>query len=349
MTGLLPHTQDSAIVISKAHPSLQHEMEVVPAFDAVKCNQQDVLSQSIAALRGLSYHAKTLYLFTCDQILDTVIPGTAFAICAAISGPVLDLPTQSVFAVLLRIPAVALWLWLVILQFCLQNQRNPGSVTEDAVNKSWRPIPSGRITRTGANRVLNVTHVLAGIASYHLGVLHIFGVYILLITGYNDFGGGDYNGVVRNLFCGAGFSCYFGGALSIALGSDIQMSSQAWRWTLLITFGTLATTIQTQEFRDEAGDRARGRRTLVTDLGRRNALWTAVITVLFWSLYMPFVFFRADWRAAALPVVLGGTLIATVARAMGEHGQKSDRRLYKLWCLWMFGFCPLPLLQDFFL
>ena len=74
---------------------------------------------------------KSLYLFTCDQILDTVIPGTLFGILGALSGPVLDLPSQQYLPILARAPAAALWLWFVILQFCVQNQRSPVSVAED--------------------------------------------------------------------------------------------------------------------------------------------------------------------------------------------------------------------------
>ncbi|KAF1847087.1 uncharacterized protein K460DRAFT_374232 [Cucurbitaria berberidis CBS 394.84] len=291
------------------------------------------------------YHAHTLLLFTCDQILDTVIPGTTFGITAATSGPVLDLPAQNITSILQRILLVAVWLWLVILQFCLQNQRNPGSVEEDSINKPWRPIPSGRVTSAQVEYLLIATHILASVASCCLGVLPIFVVYIILITAYNDFGGGDHNGILRNLFCGAGFSCYFSGAMSIALGPDISMSFQAWKWTLLITFCILATTIQTQDFRDEAGDKARNRSTLVTKLGRKPALWTVIILVPLWSLYTTLVFFEGGWKMAVIPVVLGGTLVTTAFQAMGGDMHELDRRMYKIWCLWMFGLCPLPVMK----
>ncbi|KAJ4406909.1 hypothetical protein N0V91_004341 [Didymella pomorum] len=290
-----------------------------------------------------TYDFKTALLFTSDQVLDTVIPGTAFGILAALSGSTLNLPDQSRNAILGRSFAVFVWLWLVILQFCVQNQRSSGSVAEDTINKPWRPIPSGRMTSEQATTLLARINIAAGLLSYCLDVLPIFAVYMCLITAYNDFGGGNKSGIVRNLFCGAGFSCYFGGALSIALGPH-AMSTAAWQWTLTVTFGILATTIQTQEFRDEVGDKARGRRTLVTELGRERAFWTVFASVAFWSVYTPLGFFQGGWTTALLPVLFGCSLLVMATQAYRSGDHKLDRKLYKIWCIWMFGFCPLPLL-----
>jgi 1,4-dihydroxy-2-naphthoate octaprenyltransferase len=197
-----------------------------------------------------------------------------------------------------------------------------------------------------ADKLLAVTHALAAVLSYKLGVTSIFLVYVILITAYNDYGGGNKSGIIRNLFCGAGFACYFGGAVNIATSSKVSMSSIAWKWTFIVTLGVLATTIQTQELRDEAGDRARDRRTLVTELGRKLALWTVFPTVTFWSIYIPLIFFGGSWTVALLPLGFGGALLTTAIRSYYNDNNKLDRQLYKLWCLWMFGFCPLPFLVS---
>jgi 4-hydroxybenzoate polyprenyltransferase len=70
-----------------------------------------------------------------------------------------------------------------------------------------------------------------------------------------------------------------------------SLSCAAWKWTAIIAFGILATTVQTHEFRDEAGNRTRGRHILVTELGRKAALWIVSVSVAFWSLYTPLGFF----------------------------------------------------------
>jgi 4-hydroxybenzoate polyprenyltransferase len=231
----------------------------------------------------LSYHVHTLVLFTYDQFFDTIIPGTIFGILTTLSGPGLSLVAEPTSIVLLRAPIIFIWLWLIILQFCLQNQCSYGSPEEDAINKPWRPIPSGRITLADAKALLGATCLVAGFMSWYLGVMYPFLVWTLLSTLYNDLGGSDRSGFVRNAFCGGFFTCSFGGALLIALNGQ-SASRTAAQWTLLVCWCILMTTIQTQEFRDEIGDKQRGRRTLVTELGRTRALWTVYATVTFWSL-----------------------------------------------------------------
>lgn len=293
---------------------------------------------------AISYHAHTLYLFTADQIIDTVIPCTAFGTMAAMSGKVLDVPSQDTTTILKRMPLVSLWVWVVILQFCVQNQRSSGSIAEDAINKPWRPMPTKRLTQVQANYLLTATHIVAVLLSYQLRTMPIFAVYYVLITAYNDFGGGDRSGVSRNLFCGAGFACYCSGALKVALGPDVSISRQAWAWTILYNMGVLASTFHAQEFRDEVGDKARGRRTLVTEFGRTPALWSVIVLVLGWSIYLPLGLFQTKWIVAVLPFTFGVVLVTVAMRAMTVHSNKLDRGLYKLWTLWMFSLCPLPLL-----
>jgi 4-hydroxybenzoate polyprenyltransferase len=231
----------------------------------------------------LSYHVHTLVLFTYDQFFDTIIPGTIFGILTTLSGPGLSLVVEPTSTVLLRAPVISVWLWLIILQFCLQNQCSDGSPEEDAINKPWRPIPSGRITLADAKTLLGATCLVAGLTSWYLGVVYPFLVWTLLSTLYNDLGGSDRSGFVRHAFCGGFFTCSFGGALLIALNGQ-SVSKTAAQWTFLVCWCILMTTIQTQEFRDEIGDKQRGRRTLVTELGRVRALWTVYATVTFWSL-----------------------------------------------------------------
>jgi 4-hydroxybenzoate polyprenyltransferase len=293
---------------------------------------------------SLLYHLKTLLLFTSDQILDTVIPGTAFGAFAAVSGPVLGLPAQETSAVVRRLPRISIWLWLMILQFCVQNQRHTSSVEEDSINKWWRPIPARRITQENTVSLLSSTYILNCAISYHLDVQPIYLAWTVLGTIYNDFGGGDHSGLSRNIFCGALFCCTFSGALSIGLGPSCDMSYRAWQWTLLMTLGMIGSTIHTQDFRDEIGDKARGRRTLVLEMGRRPAMLSVVVGVSFWSLYLPLSFFASDWTTAMLSMVLGAYLVIASFRAMGGHDAKRDRRMYKTWCLWIGVYCGLPAL-----
>lgn len=248
-----------------------------------KQQQQQQQSKQAPPPTTLTYHFRTLMLFTYDQFFDTIIPGTLFSLLATFSGSSLSLPSLPLSTILLRAPFITSWLWLIILQFCLQNQCSTGSPEEDAINKPWRPIPSNRITLANAKRLLIAAHFVAGAASWQLGVLAPWIAWTSFSTLYNDLGGSDCSGYIRNLFCGAFFTCSFGGALAISLG-DAEISKEAMWWTFLICWCVLLTTIQTQEFRDEVGDKARGRKTMVTELGRVRGLWTVYVMVSFWSL-----------------------------------------------------------------
>jgi 4-hydroxybenzoate polyprenyltransferase len=294
---------------------------------------------------SMLYHVNTLLLFTGDQVFDTVMPGTVFSICAVLAGPTLGLPEQGAFTIMQRLPIVWSWLWLMILQFCLQNQRHTASIEEDAINKPWRPIPSGRITQGRASLLLTLTYAVSGIISYYLNVLPIYLAWTVLGMAYNDFGGGDHSGLSRNVFCGALFSCTFGGALRIALGPD-SMSYSACQWTALVTLGIIAFTIHTQDFRDEPGDKARGRHTLVLEMGRKPALWTVIFTVSFWSIYIPVGFFEMSWVTVFLSVVVGGYLSVACLRSMSGHDAGLDRHMYKIWCFWIAICCSLPTLAH---
>src|ERR1700734_2784258 len=98
----------------------------------------------------LSYHLKTLFLFTKSDIKTTVIPVVGY-ICIFLTHPAADGYPQSVFAAAAaplasfdRLPHVIFWVWLHLLQFDVSNQYlDP---TEDTLNKPFRPIPSGRVT-----------------------------------------------------------------------------------------------------------------------------------------------------------------------------------------------------------
>jgi 4-hydroxybenzoate polyprenyltransferase len=260
-------------------PRLHAAMQQVSTPGLSPPGHQGTISQS------LWYHAHTLLLFTFDQFFDTIIPGTVFGLLTTLAGPELSLRAPSMLTVLIRAPVISAWLWLIVLQFCLQNQCGEGAEEEDAINKPWRPIPSQRIIRANAEKLLMATRLIAGTASWYLGASYPFLGWSVLGSLYNDYGGSDSSGIVRNLFCGGFFTCSFGGALMIALDAP-RVSKAAGQWTFLVCWCILTTTIQTQEFRDEMGDKERGRKTLVTELGRVRALWTVYVTVTFWSLHV---------------------------------------------------------------
>ncbi|PSN66444.1 hypothetical protein BS50DRAFT_669295 [Corynespora cassiicola Philippines] len=287
----------------------------------------------------------TLLLFTYDQTFDTIIPCTAFGICAAMSGVAPGLPPIRPGDILWRIFSVTLWLWLLALQFCVQNQRDIKSIQEDRINKPWRPLPAERISLQQTDILVLAVYLMAAVISSNFSVLPMFGIYSLLVILYNDFSGGDCGGMTRNLFFVGAYSCLIFGALRICIGADHEMSNESIKWATTFVL-VLGSTIQASEFRDESGDKVRGRKTIITTLGRRWTRISVIISVAFWSIYVPLYSMAVSWLSASLPISIGGFLVILNLLMLDHTEKKRDRFMYQIWGLWMLSFCPLPLLES---
>lgn len=79
-------------------------------------------------------------------------------------------------------------------------------------------------------------------------------------------------------------------------------------------------------------------------MGRKPALWSVIVAVTFWSIYLSLGFFKADWMAATLLIAGGGILVAMSIQAMKGFDLTGDRRMYRIWCLWIGACCGLPVL-----
>lgn len=144
------------------------------------------------AQRGVFYWLYTLWLLTISDIKAMVLPETACGIFGALSGAALTTNTHpDVSAILWRFPLVLLWNWLNVLLFDLSNQRLPAAIVEDAINKSWRPIPAGRLTATEATKLLMLVIAVVYVESAYLGGLHEAVVVMVLTWMHNDLRGGD--------------------------------------------------------------------------------------------------------------------------------------------------------------
>lgn len=289
------------------------------------------------------YHIYTLWLFTCQQVIDTVVPVSMFAIGTAVSGVINGLPYTSRRDALIRIPMVSFWLWILLLQFCIHNQLDQTSIDEDAVNKPWRPLPAGRITRAQTKVLRIFTYVVAIAMSSYLNTLPHFLVWTALTVMYNELGGSDGGALCRNGLSASGFLCLFTGSLKIASQADAGLSKEAYQWVLLIDF-VLFSTVQSSEFRDEEGDRARGRLTIITTIGKTPARWSLIAAILFWSFYVP-AWFGVGFIQALLPVALGMLVAGMNVHGFRKSSASLDGVMYKLWSVWMLGCCSMPLLK----
>ena len=290
----------------------------------------------------LQHHLKTLWLFTFSDFKTIVVPSTAFAAITALSGPSLTTnpSVPSLSKLLPRLPLVLAWIWLTLLVVDIANQRHPGSVIEDTLNKPWRPLPSGRISTFGARRLLFIAipSVLA-ITKFFLPqglpvtIIAIIGSYM-----YNDLGGADESFFVRNLMNAAAITCFGAGAAQVAIGEQATLNFNAYQWLAIIAV-IVTTTMQVQDMEDQEGDRARGRVTIPLLLGDATARHSIAVLVSAWSFVCP-----AYWGLDALGYVLPGAVGLTIAgRTLMTRNVQADKGNWRAWNIWMMTLYLLPL------
>lgn len=271
-----------------------------------------------------------------------------------ITPPAATDPTDiSPLAIILRFPLVFLFNFLNNLVFDLANQTAPMAVDEDKVNKPWRPIPSGRVTREQTRRAMLLVIPLVMTFNYAVGTWNE-GMGILVLTWmYNDLGGGDE--LTRDMIIAVAFALFNGGSLRLAVpspasGQQYEISSRGYTWLAIIS-GVIWTTMQVQDLKDQEGDRLRGRKTIPLLFGERFsrcmiaffvAAWT-VACVVFWAAYMISEGEGLGLAALgfAVPLSLGGYV---AFRALVLRGKPADARTWRLWCAWTVGLYLLPLL-----
>ena len=146
-----------------------------------------------------------------------------------------------------RLPLVLLWTWLNVLIFDLANQRLPNSIIEDSINKSWRPIPAGRLSAAQARRLLLGNIPLVFFVTFYIGGMEETVAMFVLTWMYNDLGGADESYIVRNFINALGFVCYSSGATRVACGyGRCFLNDEAYQW-LAIIGGIVFTTLQAQD------------------------------------------------------------------------------------------------------
>ena len=106
--------------------------------------------------RTLFYHLYTLFLFTCRDFKSVIFPGLSFSIAAvsASTATINGSPVYTPSDIIAGLPLTFLWLWTNLLVLVVSNQRLPNAVLEDTVNRSWRPIPAGRLSPSEAHMLL---------------------------------------------------------------------------------------------------------------------------------------------------------------------------------------------------
>lgn len=287
--------------------------------------------------RNLVY---TLWLFTASDMKTFVFPETAFGIFSALTGPLLTTNDSPSFtAILWRIPYVVLWTWLNTLVFDLANQRLPGSILEDTLNKPWRPLPAGRISQDQTRRLLFLAIPISlGVIHWGIGATEETVILFCMNWMYNDLGGSDDNFIVRNLIIAIAYILYGSGTLRVACNHpSCSMNTNAVVWLIVIAC-IIFTTMHVQDLKDMAGDRAKNRKTAPLVLGETCTRYILAVAILFWSVVCS-VYWRLG-HGVLVAMLAFGILLAI--RVVLLRGMVADRTTWKLWSYWLASLYFLP-------
>lgn len=278
------------------------------------------------------------WLFTESDFFTFVIPNTLFGCLGSLAAhPLSDNAWSNFEDVFRRLPIVVLFNWANVFIFDLANQRSPGSVAEDRINKPWRPIPRDKINSEQCRQLLLVAVPFTLWLNYHLNVWEQ-GLLIHVVTWmYNDLRGMD-DLFVREILISVGYAMFNTGSLKIAQGGG-TVNSRGIVWVGIVS-AVILTTMQVQDLKDQEGDRLRGRKTVVLRLGEQVSRTSIAIFTVFWTLVcVTFWIPRAQIWAATVPGVPG---MVVVSHVLLRRTQYDGRLTWKLWCVWLVSLYSLP-------
>ncbi|KAK7973770.1 heterokaryon incompatibility protein-domain-containing protein [Apiospora arundinis] len=312
--------------------------------------------------RGFSsqvlYHLYTIWLFTLSDLRTTCLQTVLFGLAGAASGR-LTTPTTTTITHSISVWAAAfnllgtslrafLFVWLLLLVLQLDNQSMPGGPEEDALNnKAWRSIPSGRISQSRVRDILlPSTIIVALLVSFILGVQLEAAGFVAASYIYNQLGGGDVNPVIRNLLNGVGLTLLNSGSLKLAAAYSKEQGAfvdgRGYVWILAVGL-VISTTIQTQDFRDQEGDAARGRWTLPLVIGDGPARLVTAASMLVWAFLCPWIC-GAGFVGYSLSVV---TACVAAFGLLVYRTRSADGLSFKLWSVWLTVVYLMPWLASF--
>jgi 4-hydroxybenzoate polyprenyltransferase len=292
----------------------------------------------VAALTSSLYHEYLVTEALLRSNAGTTLGGFLFAILPRLLLP--PMPCQSALNLILKICILS-----VGFQYSLDIVNQRTGVAEDAVNKPYRPIPSGMITVRGADARWIVAWIIFPLLSFALSGYHVtmWALVWQAEVGFCYVWPKPNNPVVRNLFTGVATF------IIISLVNSAVVAQHPDRDMPFVLRAALAgwagLVIQIQEFHDVEGDRIAGKKTLPLVLGetrvwlmRQVTSWVFFIThalFLLWGLvlarssYWP----RSIWAAGGMQVFLG---MAVGLRVTWSDSVDIDRATYFYWLTLLF-------------
>ncbi|KAG8164675.1 hypothetical protein KVR01_004950 [Diaporthe batatas] len=241
-------------------------------------------------------------LITESNIKAYVLPVALFSMLSLASGGVTT-TAPSWYDVVTAFPRALTYIWLYVFHFDLSNQKDPGSIEEDKLNKPWRAIPSGRLTIEAAQKWYVVATCMLLTAS-------------LLLGGFPEALSWWGKNIINALF-------YTTGQLGTTRVAAIKSTSMS----------------HIQDFRDQEGDKIRGRRTVPLVLGDSWSRVVTAVVILLFSIALP-IYWEARVLEFLWPLVSGGFV---AARLMLYRTAKADRMTFHMYTLgWLPALYAIP-------
>ena len=268
----------------------------------------------------------------------TTLGGFLFAILPRLLLP--PIPVGSAAQLILKTCVLS-----VSFQYALDIVNQTTGVTEDSINKPYRPIPSGLITIHEAERRWTVVWILFPILSYLLSG-HEAAFWAILWqaeVGFCYVWPKPNNPVMRNMFTGVATF------IIISLVNAIVVHEHADRDLNVILRAALGVwagiVIQIQEFHDVEGDRMAGKRTLPLVLGE-DRIWlmrqvTCGIFVVSHALFLGWGIALAQSSAWPISICAVGSLqivlgVAVGVRVVWSESVEMDKKSYFYWLTLLF-------------
>ncbi|CAG8974185.1 hypothetical protein HYALB_00007348 [Hymenoscyphus albidus] len=240
----------------------------------------------------IRYSAYTPWLFPVSDLKDIVGLGYFFGVLSVLQGPFLGFKNDTrPWDLICRTSLMLIWSWTQLLTFNLQYQRNPKGIAEDAINKPWRPIPSGRISRYAASCLLYCAFPAQKPPQRYWNRL-------FLRRSRRD-----------------------------AYGNTSLLSTPKALCWLILRGLTIFLTVHTQDFRDMKGDKAQSRRTIPLVFSEMPARYSVVVGALFCSCVAPLFWGLGAW-GFLLPGTMG---LVMVVNLLGNRTLEGDKLSWKLW------------------
>ncbi|KAI0384997.1 hypothetical protein F5Y04DRAFT_268981 [Hypomontagnella monticulosa] len=274
---------------------------------------------------GLLYHLHTVYLFSRDNIKDIICIGFVFGTLNSLVAPLFSMgPPLSFNRVPFASYKMLLWSWSNLFLFNLHNQRHPSSISEDVLNKPWRPIPAGRITSAQATRLMYLMYPITLLISLEVGGLGPCILEAFCCLWYNEWGGAA-NPFLKNLLNGLGFAWFLSGPFEVATGHSILAGNdKAVIWVAILTY-----------FRDMDGDRAAGRNTVPLVIGDKVARIVVLLGVAGWTGAACW-YWEVSWIESLIPWASGGLMVGNLFYNRSREGDSFSWKLFPAWLLSLF-------------